>query len=72
MDMRGRLNIFLIIALTSSVNYNTRTPLHVFAGNEHQEVVGILLEKGANPDPIDHKKYPSLRLAPENGHGLTS
>ncbi|QKW34365.1 ankyrin repeat domain-containing protein [Actinomadura sp. NAK00032] len=40
-----------------------------FGGPSHQEVVALLLEAGADPEPADRQGATPLRHAEREGHG---
>lgn len=44
------------------------TPLHLAAERGYDVVSRLLIEKGAQLNPRDKKKYTPLHLAAENGH----
>ena len=47
---------------------NKRTALHQAAQNGHTKVVEMLLQNGADPDPVDNSGVTPLWLAAQSGH----
>ena len=45
-----------------------RTALHHAASNGHEEIVQLLLERGADPAGGENSQFTALRVAAENGH----
>lgn len=54
--------------VTSSVHSHGATPLHLAAYNDHQSIVSILLEHGADPNALDNRKRTPAQWARRQGY----